>query len=441
MAFNQKRVDLHMLLSSQWLQKIRVRIKQHEPVIHVLLLGLLYMMLDHQYRHFVSPLFLHLNFTCEPVMWRLVTAWLCFAFTLSSFFWLKPSGYLHATSVLFIILFLIPNLILFQYMPTHPAIPALMVMFTLLLRIPVKLTWVTNKIPIIGPKSTQVVLPLIGILCFIPVIRHFGFSLPGMNLFTDTALMYEVREELQGNVPVSVAYSLGQLTKAILPSLLLYGLVTKRYWMSGLAALGIAYIFMVNPHKTFLMALAPLLFFAFWDHYHRKTTWFITLLLAGIVVSMIMAHQGNILPGSMLVRRSLFTQAFLTHAYFEFFHGAPLHLSHSFLSGLGEYPHHLPPPYLIGEQYFCSPIMSCNTGFIGDGFMNFGFVGALLFLTLTAIIFHFINALNLTPIWFGLTFMILFQLQNTYLFTTLISHGLLMQLLLMAVVLRKREGM
>lgn len=362
-----------------------------------------------------------------------------FALAMGSLILLKPSRYLHATSVLFIIFLLLPNLILFQYMPTNPAIPVSMLLFVLLLRLPINLTSLLARFPTIPARYKTLTLLLATAICIIPIVRQFGYHHHPSFSFIDALAMYEVRGDMKHEINALSWYTFGQLTKALLPALLLFGIVKRRFWMSAIALAGIGYIFMVNPHKTFLISLAPMLFFAFFKDYHRKASMFTLLIIAAVLTFALLSHMGEIMPESMLVRRSFFTQAYVTHAYFEFFNGNQIMLSHSFLSHWFTYPFELPPRFLIGDLYFCLPEMSCNTGFIGDGYMNFGYPGVVLFMTIAALVFHVIGAFRLHPSYFGLTFLIMFQMQNTYLFTTFITHGLALLLVVMCFVLRERN--
>lgn len=412
---------------------------KREDNLHVILLTALYFVLDFEYRTFVEPLFFHLNFTYDFILWRSLLAALIFILTMSSLILMKPTPYLHATSILFIVFILMPNLILFKYMETNPAIPLFIFVFILLLRIEINLRFLTNRLPVIPGQYSTTILLITGTLFLLPIITQFGFRLSNGFSFSDTSVLYDIRSGVNKQVNLLSAYSFGQLTKAVFPVMLLYGIAMRKYLISILALIGTAYIFLLNPHKTYLIAIFPILFFALFREYPKKITVFLGLFILLIFATKIFSYYGYILPESLAVRRSLFTQAFLTHAYFDFFKDNPIMLSHSFLSGITNYPYDLSPPFLIGSVYFNSPVMSCNTGFIGDGFMNFGYAGTFLYLLIAASVFHLLNNLKLNPVYYGLTFLIIFQMQNSYLFTQFVTHGLLLLLLLMVFVIRSRK--
>ena len=412
--------------------------RRSENIIHVILLTLLYILLDFEYRTFVAPLFFHLNFTYDFFLWRSLLAALLFILAMSSILYMKTTPYLHATSMLFIVFILMPNLILFKYMETNPAIPLIIFAFIILLRIRINLRFLVDRLPVIPRQYSTTILLVTALLFLLPIITQFGFRLHNGIFYSDTSVLYDIRSGVNEQVNLLSAYSFGQLTKAVFPVMLLYGIVMRKFLISILALIGTGYIFMVNPHKTYLIAVLPILFFALFREYPKKITFFLGLFILLIFATMVFSSYGNILPESLAVRRSLFTQAFLTHAYFDFFEGNPMMLSHSFLSGLTNYPYDLSPPFLIGSEYFDSPVMSCNTGFIGDGFMNFGYAGTLVYTLIAASVFHLLNNLRLNPAYYGLTFLIIFQMQNSYLFTLFITHGLLLLLLIMVFVIRNR---
>ncbi len=416
-----------------------IRLLNDHRWVHLLLLLLLFLLLVYRYHSFVTVHFAHLHFISEPDVGRLLYVVLLGAFVMASIFWQNPSPYLHNTSMLFVVLMLFPNMVLHIFMPTNPAIPAALTLFVVVLRTSFSMIPSGELIPPLNRKHSVLLLLILTALLMLPVVWHFRLQLPGRVLLSEPTDLYDVRTGIRHTIPTHVMYILGQLSKAVLPAMLLLGLIIKRYWITALAILFIGYLFFLTPHKSMLIALIPLLFFAFWKNHHRQMTWFLALLVGAFIIVIALSYFGIIMPESLLIRRSLFTQAHLTHLYFEFFDGNPVYLSHSFLGIFTEYPYASPPPFLLGEHYFDTPEMSCNTGLIGDGFMNFGYPGVVLYILIATAIFQFIDGLSLHPAFFGLTFMVVFHMQNAYLFTTMVSHGLLMLLLIMVFVLRKRK--
>ncbi len=406
--------------------------------IQAFLLIILFIILDYEYRTFIIQEFSHMHFSYAFSLPHLVVSICIFLTSLASIILMKPSPYMHATSILFMVFLLIPNLILFQYVQTHPVIPVASLTFILLLRINIPFKGIISWIPQLPAFYLPMILVTLAILLLVPIVIQFGWIQQGDLSLTDTASQYEVRAVVKDELSFFSAYSFGQLAKAILPVMLLFGIAAKRYLFSIAALTGTIYLFMVNPHKTFIIAILPLLFFSLFRDMNKKATYFLMLMILLIAASKLSSAWISILPESLIVRRSLFTQPLLTQVYFDFFRGHPVFLSHSFLEHWFHYPYPLTPPYLIGNSLFGNPEMSCNTGFIGDGYMNFGYTGTFIYLTISAGIFHLISNLNLKPVYFGLTFLVIFYMLNSALFTLFLTHGLFILLLIMIFLLRNK---
>jgi hypothetical protein len=409
---------------------------------HALLVVLLFGLLTTRYVTFLVPNYFHLNFVADPDAKRIILTLILLVITLCSIVWQRPSGYMHVLSVLVIIMMQLPNLILYMYMPVNPAIPLSFTLFVLLIRMPLPrgtVEYFNRWYPPVWPDKTRVwILVASLVLLLLPLVMHFRASLPGIVLVSDQSVLYDLRHQARDTIPTHAVYAFGQLSRAVLPVMLLFGIITRRYLLAAIAFLATGYLFLLTPHKTLLIGLIPLVYFALWRNHNRQITWFMLLMITAILITTVTSHFDYLLPESLLVRRSLFTQAYITHAYFEFFQGNPLFMSHSFPGLMSDYPYASPPPFLMGELFFDAPLMSCNTGFLGDGFMNFGYPGVVLYIIITTAIFHFIDTLRLHPALFGLSFMMVFALQNTYLTTTLITHGMLLLLILMLLTLRNR---
>ncbi len=408
---------------------------------HAILIVLLYLLLDYEYRNFVVPNFTHMNFGFSFDLARFITGGCFMLIAVVSLFLLKPTPYLHTLSIAAIALLLIPNIILYQYMPTDIAIPLAMLGFVLLLRIPFREFKFIHNIKPLNEHATLWIISVLAIILLIPVIYDFRFQLPDLQGLLDASEQYNMRDETAHRISLLSHYSLGQLLKTVMPAALLLGIALKRYWLTMAGCFVIAWLFLVYPHKTTLVMLLPLLMFAFIRDHGKQAGYFLLALSFTILFTAVLSRWWNIMPESLLVRRIFFTQAYITHAYTDFFRGAPLWFSHSFMSAYLPYPYALEPAFEIGKVYFGSSEMRCNTGFAGDGFMNMGYAGMYLFTLLTAAMFHFISQLRLKPLFFGLSFLILYQITNTSPVTMLITHGLLVLLIMMVFLLRERNAL
>ena len=85
----------------------------------------------------------------------------------------------------------------------------------------------------------------------------------------------------------------------------------------------------------------------------------------------------------------------------------------------------------MGDYMFGKPNMSCNTGIIADGFMNFGHIGSILFIMVTAVIIKFIESLNIDKTYFGIIIAFVMLFLNSALLTSMLTHSGLFLLLIL----------
>ncbi len=392
---------------------------------HIILFFAYYVLMVVEYGHFVCPHFPHLHFqwiySAATVIWGallLVTLALCI-------FWLKPSSsFAYALSIFAAVLFGVPTIVFFQFGggSIFPCLYALLFTFLISshwLQIP------SFKSPLVPQRFQMPTLLALALLALIPFIITFGMDVH-FNAFSMGLEVYDVREAAQLRTTTLTAYLFGPLVKVLLPLLLVYGVWRRNGWVIAFATVAMLYIFLVNPHKAVVLSLFLVLAFCLFDDYDAKAGF----ILFGVVLmvaagALFTLATGNILPESIMVRRMFFTPAQLSSVYFAYFEHNHLYLSHSILSHFFVYPYELDPPHLIGYYMYGRTNVSCNTGFIGDGFMNFGHWGSLAFTIGTAAVFRFFECLKMRPIFFGVIVLTMFTFLNGAFLTSLLTHGVL----------------
>jgi len=143
---------------------------------------------------------------------------------------------------------------------------------------------------------------------------------------------------------------------------------------------------------------------------------------------------------SLIVRRVFFVPAILNEFYFDFFDHNHLFLSHSVFSGLTEYPYDVMPTYLIGEHYFDKPEMSSNVGIVADGFMNFGYIGVVVYSTLFSFIMVLLNSIKLNLRYFGIFVFYMMIFRGTAFLTAFLTHGFWLLLIFAFIVIPKHDS-
>lgn len=138
----------------------------------------------------------------------------------------------------------------------------------------------------------------------------------------------------------------------------------------------------------------------------------------------------------MLVRRVFFVPADLSFKYYEVFSElGNVYLSNSIFSSFIKYPFSYPPQLLV-SMYALGNESWANSGFLATSFMHFNVFGVILFSFIVAVLIKIVDSLveNKLPVWLGVAIVItpfssLFK--SSDLFTSLLTHGLLLSLILL----------
>jgi hypothetical protein len=176
------------------------------------------------------------------------------------------------------------------------------------------------------------------------------------------------------------------------------------------------------------MALFVLIFFYFFGKtILNKLTYFLVILFFLIIVLMPVTDfilKNNLLH-SIFIERIFFDQSLMTYCYFDFFQDKPVFFSESFIfNKIFTYPYDLSSANLIGKVYFNNPLSHANTGIVGDGFMNLGYIGVVLLSMIFSSIFLFFNSIDFDKRYFGVFFLLIFDFLNNSLLSTFLSGGL-----------------
>jgi hypothetical protein len=165
------------------------------------------------------------------------------------------------------------------------------------------------------------------------------------------------------------------------------------------------------------------------------------VVLVGLLLSTL---SDNYWVSSLFTRRTLMIPGLLSFTYYDFFSQNELvYLSTSRLGFFIDYPYELSPPNLIGGVYFGAPTMHANTGITGDAFMNFGFLGLVLWGVILVIILKLVDACGRrVDLRLGVAAIAApaLSLNNSALLTNILTHGLWLALLLLYLLPKKKEN-
>ena len=333
-------------------------------------------------------------------------------------------GRLYTVGVVVAMIFCLPQTVLFQIGKAQPygALYSLLLLFL----VTTPLLWLPQaRTPRLPARWLWWLLPLLALLALVPFVNAYGLSF-NLHRFTLGQDIYQARAAASARGTMATGYLRGLLTNVMLPLMLVYGLccLRRRWWMVVLALAMTLYLFFVTPQKSILFSFGLVaVCFVFRNNFAKAgLLLYGLLLLCGLAVALRLATHA-VMPESIVVRRLFFIPAIVQENYFTFFEQHPVYLSHSFLSGLFDYPYQLDPSHLIGQMMYNRTTTSCNTGVTGDGFMNFGHVGALLFTATAALLVRFVDSTDYDSRYIGLVAVLMLTFLNGALFTTLLTHG------------------
>ena len=138
-----------------------------------------------------------------------------------------------------------------------------------------------------------------------------------------------------------------------------------------------------------------------------------------------------------MIRRTFFVPAQVAFYYYDFFSANPnTHLSQSsigLLLGTQNPYKNENIPKMLGNKYIGTGV-NMNTGYIGDAFMNFGFVGVILFSIILGFILVLLDSITNHVKWtisISIVIIPIFTLVNGALFTALGTKGLLLSIIIL----------
>jgi hypothetical protein len=350
----------------------------------------------------------------------------------------KKSSFISALYMILLLMVFVPGHIIYAYSDGLRAVFYSTVSFFLIVAAiaPLRLKINVFRIP---DKFSYIFLVLFTILLVIPIFNDFRFRINTNVLMLSD--IYDVRSVLKENISFISGYTFWWLAKVVLPVLLIYSLSKKDYKITILAFAVLLYLFLISGHKSVYFTPVLILFYYYvGKNYNEK----IALTMVGLFVFFILINVPDFFIGrpifkSIFIRRMFFVPALLNECYFDFFQGNPIQFSHSVLSDYLVYPYDLPPEYLIGREYFGKPEMSSNAGIIANGFMNFGYYGVFAFSVIFSGFLMILNSIKLNRRYFGLFIFFMFIFRGSPFFTTILTHGFWIVLVLAFTVLPQKK--
>lgn len=272
---------------------------------------------------------------------------------------------------------------------------------------------------------------------FLMIYKYLGIS---FNL--DLTKVYDIRANyVEIGIPLS-GYIFNWVGAIINPVFFaIY--ITRKKWIYAALIFALQFLlFSSTGHKTYLFALI-FVTVLMWIVTRKNPLIYMANGLTGIILLGMLSFWliKDVWISALFTYRTLLVPGQLYFIYYDFFSQHEyVYLSYSIFQSFLDYPYHLGPTNLIGEVYFNNAKMSANTGIVGDAYMNFGFVGLILFAVLLVIILKLIDACAAKKdikIAVAAIAMPIITLTNGGLLTNLLTNGLLLSLLLLYLLPKK----
>lgn len=295
------------------------------------------------------------------------------------------------------------------------------------------------SISIFSLKKEQYINLLL-LVAFIVLISIFLMG--GYRYFNlDITKVYFFREDASNNLPSIFGYILPALGKVVLPMALALCLKLKFYYRALIVALACLILFGLTGTRSMLFYPVVVFTVYFLFNYFRSLNFlfFFYAAIVGFLVLLASLTPIGETVSSLIIRRAFIFPAYITTLYFDFFSvNEKVFWSLSQVTfGFLDYPYYLKPGNLISHIYFDEVSMNVNTGWLGSGYMQLGFVGMFIYSSLLGLIIYIINCFSIEKdarlIGASLVGIFMSIFQSIDLLTSLFTHGLLLILLIIAI--------
>ncbi|WP_341301629.1 O-antigen polymerase [Lysinibacillus sp. FSL H8-0500] len=213
------------------------------------------------------------------------------------------------------------------------------------------------------------------------------------------------------------------------PLLFLLFLKNRKYSRVFVFAVLQFIIYLYTGHKSYLFLIIIAPFIMYFLKFKRITIYIIwSFILGGIISWVSYLVLSNLWPMALYVHRLLYLPAQISYQFFEYFsENGYVMLSHSVFGSLFSAPVYDKHPILIiGEIYHGNNWP--NTGYLADAFMNFGYIGMLIFSIIFALLLKILDSFSYNKgkdVITAMSILYVIYFISSALLTTLMNGGLL----------------
>ncbi len=402
--------------------------------------------LDYAYGNIVSVIFAYQNFKNELTFSSYTISWV-FLFSLMPLIYrnyVKKNLSSYIITVL-IAISLLPTttLIAFNKSYSYSYILLMYIYWFLII-------WLNRKIPrivLFEKKKIKTRVPYILLtILFCGAVLYTSWVYTGFRFHFGLLDVYDLRSEAR---EYQVSILLGYIITAadnILPVLLVFFLVQRNWSISIFVSLIIFLNFGISAVKQVLF----LLIFSWIGFFMVKSEGFFRSIINGVSALVVISILEFFLFNTYFITnffsyRILFIPAKLHHVYYTFFSVNEFdYFRQSILKWLLQSPYKDGIQFIMGEEDIGDFTARANNGLFSDAYLNFGFVGVLVFPFIVVIILKTLegasNGLN-AKILFIITTATTFVILGVPFSTALLTSGLLLLTLFLYTLPRDKQAL
>ncbi len=412
-----------------------------ETIIGVVAICLYKLLIDVNYVHIIEPIYSYASTNPNHNVWMYIMSWLItpvMSVLAANLFHDKHPLSSNVIFTLFLVSY-VPTMSIIQYHSTS-------LLFILLFNVYWFFIFLYNKlIPsfrliTITPKSGMIVSKALFFI-FAAVIVFVSGVYTNFRLNFNLYNVYELRAEASSwNIPTILAYMLSAAAK-VLPLFFIVYMKEKNKLFSLLIIVLTFLNFSIAGHKTIIFTFLLAVFGYYFFKINRIKLYAWGLATLSFVALLEYKILDTFHASGLIIRRVLFFPAIISLEYFDYFsaHG-PDYFRQSFLRHLGlQSPYDKSIAHTIGDA-MGYPGMSANNGLFSDAYANLGALGMLVMPLFLVLFLRFMDTCTK-----GLDFRLLFvvivmttiTLLSSFLFTSIITHGLLITAILLLFIKEK----
>lgn len=287
-------------------------------------------------------------------------------------------------------------------------------------------------------------LALLLLIC-IPIAVFWGIptSLPSLD---DVYTVRLANRTIAAAAPGFVGYLFGWLVGVVAPITLIWGIVTRRWYL--LASALFAYLFIYGLTGMRSALFMPVLMLAVATGVAILRGRLAVVILPGVLGIGLFASFFSLLFSyhrltALFVNRAFIVPGVLAGYYFEYFtNNPPANWAHSFV-GLGSSSQYgQTPPRIIGAWYYRNPDTNANASFFSDGYANLNWVGMAFATAVVALLIVMLNSVSdgkSVYLIFPIAVRTIFQLNSGSVFMELLTGGIWLVIVLVILMPRERE--